>query len=370
MDMMTTDERQEHRGATDPYRAAYSQHPQHQQQQQQQDFNQMSHSSRHSINSSSDVSVSGGQRYPMQALSSQHGSNPHLPSPFYQQQHSQIGGATPTSSVYGGQSERYQDHNTEGSIIGLTTRPSPMLKGQFKYEGGNNGSTTPVIASSRPMTAVETAAAAAAAAAEEEENAEILRKVTRSNGPHPSIVSHHSKRGGGRHHQHSYMDDDEEGQERGSMRRRESKRSFSFESVTPMGGDPYMSSTRIQEAFSMQLLVDNRDNYVPLQLSSIDMMIWLKIDQSLIATNEGFPSSFNIKPRTIQQITLPMMLDYTSVKIDPNTDGTLQELLSACRKPTDATAKIQGINLTVGGKLKVKGLSWIWNPEFAFNIDG
>ncbi|KAF9352143.1 hypothetical protein BGX34_000160 [Mortierella sp. NVP85] len=300
----------------------------------------------------------------MHALNSHHGSNSHLPA-FYQHQQ-----RTPTSSVYGGQSERYQDK--EGSVIGLTGRPSPLLKNQSNYR--------PVL----DMTA-----------AEEEENAEILQKITRSNGSRPSSKSKTKRRP---RDTSADTDDEEEGQERGEMRRREARRcwccsrrmcvymtslflfllavvlyfvvprspGFSFVSVTSMG-DPVVTRNQIQEPFSIQLRVDSEENYVPLRLDSIEMTVWLKFDHTKIASNEGLSSSFDIKPRVVQQISVPMMLDYKTYKIDTNADPTLQELISAC-KPAQGGV-VRGIHLTIGGKMRFRGLSWIWKPEFGINVE-
>lgn len=94
----------------------------------------------------------------------------------------------------------------------------------------------------------------------------------------------------------------------------------------------------------------------------------MKIDMTKIGNNDGLPSSFTIKAKQIQTISVPMTIDYTSLRIDTNTDGTFQQLITAC-KPTAPTGTAQGINLTFGGKLYVWGLSWAWKPQFSFNVD-
>ncbi|KAF8941091.1 hypothetical protein BGZ58_002555 [Dissophora ornata] len=349
-----SEERQDQR--TDPYRSAYSQ-----QQNLQHgapslnhespgapfdETNQATFSSRHSINSSNGVNAAG-QRYPMHTLQSKNSSQALSPS-FHQHQNT---GLTPASSVFGGQSDRYQD-NADGSVIGLTTRQSYAVHDQSKLN------------------------------TEEDENAEILRKVsqsgTRSGVTQGSLSSSLGRKRltGGKWRKRgraSSEDSEEEGQERGEMRQRDSKRcwspAFSFQSVASMG-DPVETSNQIQEPFSLQLQVDSSDNYLPIKLNSIEMTVWMKIDQTNIGNNDNLLSSFVIHPKTVQVISIPMVLDYTSLTVNTNADGTFQELVTAC-KPVDSNSGtlVPGINLTFGGKMNVWGLSWIWKPQFSFSVD-
>ncbi|KAI8345592.1 hypothetical protein B0O80DRAFT_431507 [Mortierella sp. GBAus27b] len=366
---VTTDDRQDR---VDPYRTALPHHRGSHSPYGIEGFN----NSRYSMNSSSGASAVGGtsHQYPMQALNGQqhhgHGSNSHLPSSFYTHQQHIPTGATPTSSVYG---ERYQDHR-EGSLVGLTGRPSPL---QSNYKAA-------------------TALGMPGAEEEDEEDPEILQKVAGSN------VSRLSK--GGRHLPASASvdtDDEEEGQERGAMRRKEAKRcwccsrrvcvymsfviivilivvlyfvvprspGFSFEAVSSMG-DPVITRDQVQEPFSIRLRVDSTENYLPLRLSSIEMTVWIRSGEAKIGNNDGLPSSFVIKPRSVQRITIPMMLDYTSLKIETTTDSVYMELADACTPiPQNSGKTPRGINLVIGGKMKVWGLSWIWKPQFGFNAD-
>ncbi|KAG0330097.1 hypothetical protein BG004_002181 [Podila humilis] len=252
---------------------------------------------------------------------------------------------------------------------------------------------------------------------EEEENAEILQRA--SQGGTRSGMTLASHRSGGKTSNKKFKlgstsgsvkektnddadidDDEEEGQERGANRQRDSKRcgccsrrlcvymtfviviclaiamyflvprspAISFMSVAP-DGDPVFSHGRMQESFTLQMRVDSSENYLPIKLTSIDMTVWYKLDQSKIGTNEGLSSAVTIRPRMVQTITLPMMFDYTSLKIDTNTDGTLQALISACTKDEPGSGKPTAptLNLTFGGKMYVWGLSWIWKPQFSFN---
>ncbi|ORZ10575.1 hypothetical protein BCR41DRAFT_372325 [Lobosporangium transversale] len=237
---------------------------------------------------------------------------------------------------------------------------------------------------------------------EEGKNADVIPKTSSETGT-PSGVGQSSLSSKGKKKQcyNSEDSDEEEGQERGALRQKDSKRcwccsrrtcvyisfvvliclavalyfvvprspSFSFESVTPLG-DPVVTKNQIQESFSLQMRVDSQVNYVPLRFTSLEMGVWMKIDQTKIGNNEGLPSSFLIRPRIAQVISVPMTLDYRSLKIDTNADGTLQELFTAC-KPVDLSsgALVPGINLTIGGKMFIRGLSWIWKPQFSFNVD-
>ncbi|KAF9344358.1 hypothetical protein BGX26_004463 [Mortierella sp. AD094] len=366
-----TQDRQDYR--VDPYRSAYSQQHQHTQQQGSfspyhetsvplEDLNQMPYSSRYSLSSSNNgVSVGGGQRYPMRTLHN-HDSNQALSASFHQQPHSQAG-TTPASSEFGGgRSDRYQDLE-DGSLVGATARQSSTMQRQYSLADSNPG------AGHQAKNGEE----------DEDENAEILQIGDKK----------------------SVEDDEEEGQERGELRYRDSKRcwccsrrlcvymtfviliclgvvlffviprspAFSFISVASMG-DPVVTNNEIQEPFSIQMQVDSSDNYVPIRISSVEMNMWMKIDMTKVGNNDGLPSSFVINPRTVQSISLPMVMDYTSLMIDTNADGTFQELIAAC-KPVDPSSGTTGlgINLTFGGKLHVWGLSWIWNPQFSFNVE-
>ncbi|GJJ72782.1 hypothetical protein EMPS_05140 [Entomortierella parvispora] len=197
--------------------------------------------------------------------------------------------------------------------------------------------------------------------------------------------------------QSSDDDDEEEGQERGASRRRDSKRcwccskrlcvyltflmvillaialyflvprapGFSFVTVTSMG-DPVVSKNQFQEPFSIQISVDNTENYLPLRLNSIGMSVWMKIDMTKVGNNDDLPSAFTLKAKQIQTISVPMVFDYTSLKIDTNSDGTFQQLITSCT-PVAAGGTPVGLNLVFGGQLYVWGLSWVWKPQFSFN---
>jgi len=93
----------------------------------------------------------------------------------------------------------------------------------------------------------------------------------------------------------------------------------------------------------------------------------MKIDLTKIGNNDDLPSSFTFKAKQIQIISVPMVFDYTSLKVDTNSDGTFQQLITAC-KPLAAGASPMGLNLVFGGTLHVWGLYWVWKPQFSFNI--
>ncbi|KAF9113719.1 hypothetical protein BGX27_000933 [Mortierella sp. AM989] len=381
---------QDHR--IDPYRSAYSQQQQHQMQQQGtfspyhessmplEELNQMNYSSRYSLSSSNNgISMAGGggngQKYPMRALHSQD-SNQALSASFHQQLHSQAGTTPPSSEFGGGRSDRYQDLD-DGSLVGATTRQSSAMQHQYSLTDSNPSGGRNTRNGDE----------------EEDENAEILQKVSGS----PSSMSGYSSKAGGKNSKNklknkfsSADDSEEEGQERGELRQRDRKRcwccsrrlcvyitfliliclgvmlyfvlprspAFSFVSVESMG-DPVVTNNQIQEPFLLKMRVDSSDSYVPIRFTTLEMTMWMKIDHTKIGSNDNLPSSFDIKPRTIQVIAVPMMMDYTSLKIDTNADGTLQELITAC-KPVDPSsgAIVPGINLTFGGKMFVWGLSW------------
>ncbi|KAG0295950.1 hypothetical protein BGZ96_010481, partial [Linnemannia gamsii] len=385
----------------DPYRSAYAQqHHQIQQHQHQQhlgafspyqgsmavpfeDINQGTHHSRLSLAGSS---VSGAsQRYPMHVLQG-HESTQALTTSYQQNRH-HAGSVGPGSSAseYGGRSE--QD-------ITERTRQHASSAGPNKKLSKEDAGTTGQQAKSENDD-------------EQDENTEILARNSQSGGDRTATDatvsrSNSQKRGflKKKKHQKGFVEesDEEEAQERGENRYKEKKRcfccsrricvymtfislislgvalffliprapGFKFESVSSMGA-PVITKNEFHENFGLQLEVDSSENYLPLKINSLEMTVWLKIDSKKIGHNDGLPSTYTIKPKTIQVISVPMVFDYTSYSIDTNADGTFQALIAACRtdNPTD-------ISLTIGGKINFWGLSWIWQPQFGLvvgNID-
>ncbi|ORZ26283.1 hypothetical protein BCR41DRAFT_348050 [Lobosporangium transversale] len=147
---------------------------------------------------------------------------------------------------------------------------------------------------------------------------------------------------------------------------------FAFESVTP-NGPPVITKDRIREPFAIQILIDSKSNYVPIRIDAIEMTVWLQYNRTKIADNDDMASSFVIQPRVDQVISIPMILNYRSYRMDISTDKVLQELVEACTyvdlDSLDEGVMVPGINLIVGGRLHIWGLSWIWKPTFSFDAD-
>ncbi|KAF9361563.1 hypothetical protein BGX26_001568 [Mortierella sp. AD094] len=143
---------------------------------------------------------------------------------------------------------------------------------------------------------------------------------------------------------------------------------ISFESFS-LTQPPVMTIDRIRESFDIQLLVDSTRNYVPIKLNTVDMSVFLRPEQVKIADDYGFSPSLTIQPRVVQVISIPMMLDYRS-NIRHGSDDTLEDLVKACT-PVDvnSNATIPGMNITIGGELRVWGLSWVWRPSFVFDVN-
>ncbi|KAF9106949.1 hypothetical protein BGX29_007924 [Mortierella sp. GBA35] len=366
----------------DPYRSAYAQQQHHQQQHlgsfspyngsmavPLEDINQGSHHSRLSLASSS---VSGAsQRYPMHVLQGQ-GSSQALSTSFQQNRHQQGStGQVSSSSEYGGRSDQDKEDN------------------RTKQQSSKDDSTIQRAKSEED---------------DQDENTEILARNSQS-GDRSAISLSSQKRASKSSRKNMGMQadesDEEEGQERGENRYKDKKRCFccsrricvymtfltilclgvalffliprapvfSFQSVSS-GGAPVVTAKGFQEAFSLQLRVDSSENYLPLTINSIEMKVWYKLDMTLIGHNEGLASSFVIKPKQIQVISVPMTFDYTSLMIDTNADGTYQRLLQAC-KPVDVSSGAipeSDLNLTFGGVIHFWGLSWIWKPQFGLNV--
>ncbi|KAI9234749.1 MAG: hypothetical protein BYD32DRAFT_438950 [Podila humilis] len=394
-----------HMAPVDPYRSAYSQQQLYQYQQQQHPYQQQPYSpyqthltshgsspmvSYDDVSSSHDSRYSGSTKpnqFPMYSLSRQN-SNQALTAAYQhhqqQLQHAQNLARRDSSIDLAG---AVRPHSQQSMTL---LSPQPMRAGS-KTVSSSTGSR-------RLQSETE----------EEEENAEILQKVSQSGSRSGMTLASrstgkNSKRfgRGGKEHKSSDIDDDdeEEGQEKGANRQRDGKRcwccsrrmcvymSFLFllclsvalffvlprspaiSFVSAQGPDPVFSRGRIQESFTLQMRVDSSDNYLPIKLSSVEMTVWWKLDGTKIGTNEGLSSSVTIHPKMVQTISLPMAFDYQSLRIDPNTDGVLDTLTKACTPlPAGSTQLPNRLNLTFGGKMKVWGLSWIWKPEFSFNV--
>ncbi|KAF9417080.1 hypothetical protein BGZ94_010042, partial [Podila epigama] len=148
---------------------------------------------------------------------------------------------------------------------------------------------------------------------------------------------------------------------------------FTFESLTS-DGDPVLTKDRIRELFSIQILVDSRQNYLPIRVDSFDVSILLKMSADKIANNEDLPSSFIIQPGMSQVLSVPMRLDYKAKKhADGEEDGTFETLLRACTLPREGSMTLRvappKLDLMVYGQLHVWGLAWVWKPEFRFSVD-
>ncbi|KAF9277601.1 hypothetical protein BGZ68_009175 [Mortierella alpina] len=101
------------------------------------------------------------------------------------------------------------------------------------------------------------------------------------------------------------------------------------------------------------------------------MVVLLKTHQVQIADNFNLASGFVLQPRQEQIMSINMNLDYKTTEKDSATDRIFQELIDAC-KPVDTTdnnADVPGISLTIGGRLHVWGLSWVWKPQFVVDAE-
>ncbi|KAG9327441.1 hypothetical protein KVV02_000390 [Mortierella alpina] len=145
---------------------------------------------------------------------------------------------------------------------------------------------------------------------------------------------------------------------------------FTFESVSSLG-PPIVTKNRIREPFAMQILVDSRENYLPIRIDQVDMVVLLKTHQVQIADNFNMASGFVLQPRREQIMSITMNLDYKTNEKDSATDRIFQQLIDVCTPvdTTDSSADIPGISLTIGGRLHVWGLSWVWKPQFVVDAD-
>ncbi|KAG0332106.1 hypothetical protein BG000_010332 [Podila horticola] len=146
---------------------------------------------------------------------------------------------------------------------------------------------------------------------------------------------------------------------------------FTFESV--MSDDiPWIGKDRIREPFTIQIMVDSRNNYLPIRVESFDVTIWLKMSGDKIADNYDLPSEFVIEPRMTQVLNIPMRLDYKAQALtDGEEDSTFAMLVQACTPVNDTSmaARLPKLDLTVGGRLHVWGLSLVWKPEFRLSVE-
>ncbi|KAG0292709.1 hypothetical protein BGZ96_003778 [Linnemannia gamsii] len=152
---------------------------------------------------------------------------------------------------------------------------------------------------------------------------------------------------------------------------------FTYESVMS-NGPVQTTKDGIKESFSIQLLVDSTANYLPIRVNSLDLIIWLQTGAIKIADNEDLSSEFVIQPRLEEVVSIPMTLQYRSMKKGNAPDMILDDLIEACtptssspssKLPTLPNNQPLGFDVVVGGKLNVWGLSWVWKPKFSFVVE-
>lgn len=89
-------------------------------------------------------------------------------------------------------------------------------------------------------------------------------------------------------------------------------------------------------------------------------------------------SGFVIQPRLEEVVSIPMTLQYRSMKKGNAPDMILDDLIEACTPistlPMSKLPKLPnnqplGFDVVVGGKLNVWGLSWVWRPKFSFVVE-
>ncbi|KAG0355313.1 hypothetical protein BG005_005777 [Podila minutissima] len=379
------EERSESRAA-DPYRSAYSQH--HQQSSTKSDAHfpspYLGSQNTHSLTSSpimhEDFSSSFESRhsershnkYPMHALQD---SNQALSS-FYDG-HAKT--ATIASSDGGGRGAlsdselRDPDLELDMSASGISAgEPSSM----------HTKTSTSALQSSSQPPKTDSSGRQKAQTAEDAENDVILQKlgvISKDSGTRSGMThsSGRSRRKG------QWSDDsDEEGRSRGAARRKiclaitlffvvPRSPTFTFESV--MSNDvPWISKDRIREPFTIQIKVDSENNYLPIRVEAFDVTIWLKMSGDKIADNYDLPSEFVIEPRMTQVLNIPMRMDYKAQKLpDGEEDSTFAMLVQACTPVNDPSmaARLPKLDLTIGGRLHVWGLSLVWKPEFRFSVE-
>jgi hypothetical protein len=106
--------------------------------------------------------------------------------------------------------------------------------------------------------------------------------------------------------------------------------------------------------------------------------IWLQTGAIKIADNANLLSGFVIQPRLEEVVSIPMRLQYRSMKKGNAPDVILDDLIEACTptstSPTSSSPKLPnnqplGFDVVVAGKLHVWGLSWVWKPQFSFVVE-
>ncbi|KAG0099308.1 hypothetical protein BGZ93_008143 [Podila epicladia] len=134
----------------------------------------------------------------------------------------------------------------------------------------------------------------------------------------------------------------------------------------------WIGKDRIRAPFTIQIKVDSHNNYLPIRVEAFDVTIWLKMSGDKIADNYDLPSEFVIEPRMTQVLNILMRMDYKAQKLsDGEEDSTFAMLVQACTPVNDPSmaARLPKLDLTVGGRLHVWGLSLIWKPEFRFSVE-
>ncbi|KAF9293224.1 hypothetical protein BGZ88_005649 [Linnemannia elongata] len=151
---------------------------------------------------------------------------------------------------------------------------------------------------------------------------------------------------------------------------------FTYQSVMP-NGPVLTTKDGIEEPFHIQLLIDSTANYLPIRLNSLDLKIWLQTEGIKIADNVNLASAFVIQPRIEEVVSIPMKLQYRAMTKGNVVDRILDDLIEACTPTPSPMSSLPrppnnqplGVDVIVGGKLSVWGLSWVWKPEFSFSVE-
>ncbi|CAG8524057.1 8173_t:CDS:2 [Acaulospora morrowiae] len=115
---------------------------------------------------------------------------------------------------------------------------------------------------------------------------------------------------------------------------------------------------------NVQVLIDNRENWVPYKFNHIDVQVFDTASSSTfndpIAT--GNVTSYVLQPRAVSTLVVPIHVLYQTTK---GNDPTFQDLLGACIKSSGAQ---KFLNLKVNLKLYIAGIDWIYKPEFSISV--
>ncbi|CAG8568664.1 12479_t:CDS:2 [Acaulospora colombiana] len=120
-------------------------------------------------------------------------------------------------------------------------------------------------------------------------------------------------------------------------------------------------------SMNVQVLVDNRANWVPYKFNLISVKVYdsasLSTYSGTIAT--GNVTNYTLQPRSISTLAVPINVFYQPIQ---SNDPTFQDLVSACVKNYQGSTQQALLNLQIDVTLYIAGIDWIYKPTISVPV--